>query len=461
MTATGVDLALAGASHQAALVRAGEVSVREVVQATLEQIERLDHRLNAFRVVRSERALAESGEPAAGPLSGVPVAIKDDTDVAGELTCRGTAADERVARQDAEVVARLRRAGAIVIGKTHVPELDAWGFTESMTFGATRNPWDLARSPGGSSGGSAVAVATGMSGVAHGTDGTGSLRNPAAWCGVFGFKPSRGRIPGPAALTGWHGMVVNGPMGRTVADVAAFMEATAGPGYVDAAAAPPRRLRIALTFRRPPGMGGKLDEPRRQAVHDAAELLRELGHEVDECDPALPRATTLAIDCRYLGGITADVAALPHPERLEPRTRSVARIGRILSAALPVAGMIERAAARALDEVHRDHDVLLFPGSVQGPLPIGAFHGRGALVTSFQDTARVAFQPLWNLVGRPAVMVPWSHDQDGLPTAVQLGARSADEPLLVSLAAQIEHARGVAPVPPLARAGESSLSGVC
>lgn len=208
---------LVGAAEQARRIAAGEVTPTEVVSACLARIRLLDHRLNAFRTVRAEAALAEAENPPAGPLRGVPVAIKDDTDVAGELTCYGTASERR-AEADAPVVARLRAAGAIVIGKTNVPELDSWGFTESMTFGATRNPWNLSRTPGGSSGGSAVAVATGMCGVAHGTDGTGSLRNPAAWCGVLGFKPGRGVVPGPAALSGWHGMVVNGPIARRAAD---------------------------------------------------------------------------------------------------------------------------------------------------------------------------------------------------------------------------------------------------
>jgi amidase len=439
---TPTDLAYAGAAEQARLVRSRSVSAREVVEAALERIARLQPRLNAFRVVLAEQALAAAEGDHDGPLAGVPVAIKDDTDVAGERTCFGTSAIEGRAAADSEVVARLRRAGAIVIGKTNVPELDSWGFTESMTFGITRNPWDTTRTPGGSSGGSAVAAATGMCGVAHGTDGTGSLRNPAAWCGLVGFKPGRGTIPGPASLTGWHGMVVNGGMARRTADVAAFLDAAAGDGFSAAVETPPQRLRIAMTLKPPPGMGGSLDEPRRQAVHEAADALRSLGHEVFERDPDLPRLTTLAIDARYFHGIAEDVAQVPHPERLERRTRSVARLGRALAPALRAAGRIERAVAAALDDVHRDADLLLFPGSVEGPWPIGRFHDSGAFVTGYLDTARVAFQPMWNLVGRPAAMLPWDRDEDGLPTAVQLGARPGGERLLLALAAQLEATRG-------------------
>ncbi len=434
---------LAGAAEQARRVDAGEVTPAEVVSASLARIRQLDHRLNAFRTVRAEAALAEAEDPPAGPLRGVPVAIKDDTDVAGELTCYGTASERR-AEADAPVVARLRAAGAIVIGKTNVPELDSWGFTESMTFGATRNPWDLSRTPGGSSGGSAVAVATGMCGVAHGTDGTGSLRNPAAWCGVLGFKPGRGVVPGPAALSGWHGMVVNGPIARRAVDAAAFMDAVAEGPFEPT---PPGGLRIAMTLKPPPGMGGKLDEERHRAVCQAADALRSLGHSIEERDPPLPRSVSLAIDARYFGGIADDVSLLPHSERLESRTRSVARLGRTLSPALKIADRIEDDASRALDEALDGCDLMLFPGSVQGPHPIGRFNDRGAIVTGYLDTSAVAFQPLWNLVGRPAAMVPWDLDGEGLPTAVQFGGRAGAERLLLSLIAQLESHRGAAPTP--------------
>jgi amidase len=236
-------------------------------------------------------------------------------------------------------------------------------------------------------------------------------------------------------------MVVNGPMGRRVRDVGAFLDAAVEEGYLEAAGDPPRRLRIALTFKPPPGMGGSLDEDRERAVHEAADLLRSLGHSVVERDPDLPRLSSLAIDARYFGGIADDVAALDHPERLEARTRSVARLGRALAPALRLAPRIERAAAAARDAIHADCDLLLFPGSVQGPEPIGRYHDRGALVTGYLDTARVAFQPLWNLVGRPAAMVPWDLDRDGLPPAVPFGAPPRGERLLLSLVGELEQVR--------------------
>src|SRR4051794_40825950 len=205
------ELAFSGAAQQARLIASGEVSAREVVEGALRRIERLDPTLNAFRVVLGERALAEAQQADARrrageerPLLGVPVAIKDDTDVAGVPTARGTAASDLTPRdRDAEVVRRLRAAGAVVVGKTNVPELMMWPFSESVSFGAARNPWSPDRTPGGSSGGSAAAVAAGLCGVALGTDGAGSIRIPAAFFGGFGLKPPRGRgAPDPGLGAG-------------------------------------------------------------------------------------------------------------------------------------------------------------------------------------------------------------------------------------------------------------------
>src|SRR4051795_2676586 len=230
------ELAYAGAAQQARLIAAGEVSAREVVGAVLRRIERLDPHLNAFRVVLPERALAEAdqadGRRRAGeerPLLGVPVAIKDDTDVAGVPTARGTAASDLTPRPaDAEAVRRLRAAGAVIVGKTNVPELMMWPWSEGVSFGAVRNPWALDRTPGGSSGGSGAAVAAALCGVALGTDGAGSIRIPAAFCGVFGVKPQRGRVPlEPGPSDDWHGLNVAGPLARTVADAALFLDAVA------------------------------------------------------------------------------------------------------------------------------------------------------------------------------------------------------------------------------------------
>jgi amidase len=449
-----LELAYAGAAEQARLVRSHEISAAELVHAALAQIERHDPLLNAFRVVLAEEAL-ESAQAleADGALLGVPVAIKDDTDVAGEVTTWGTAAHGPPAQKDSPVVARLRKAGAIVIGKTNVPELDLWAFTESKSFGKTSNPWNPSRTPGGSSGGSAVAAATGMAGVGHGTDGTGSARNPAAWTGLVGLKTQRGRLAARVGATGWRGMVVHGALGRHVVDVAAFLDAASGEGFLAAARQRPAPMRIALTLKPPPGSGAKLGDAQRQAVLRAAQLMRDLGHRVEERDPEWPRSTYYGIDLRYIVGVADDAGVLPAPEKLEVRTRRVAGLGRSLRPLVRLASRIEAKAAAALDELHRDADLLLFPGSVQGPPKLGEFDGRGALYTLLKDTANVAFQPPWNLVGRPALMLPAGFDYDGLPLAVQLGARPGQEAVLLSVAAQLERAlEWQAPRPPLNRA---------
>ncbi|HZB76589.1 MAG TPA: amidase family protein, partial [Solirubrobacteraceae bacterium] len=214
------ELAFAGLARQAELVRSGEVSSRELTELYLERIARLDPELNAYRVVLADEALAAAdaadARRAAGdapPLNGVPIAIKDDTDVAGHVTMRGSLAHDGRPREDAEVVARLRAAGCVLLGKTHVPELEAMCATESLAFGATRNPWDPARTPGGSSGGSGAAVAAGLAAAALGSDGAGSIRVPAAACGLFGLKPQRDRLPMRQC---WNGLSVTGCLTRGV-----------------------------------------------------------------------------------------------------------------------------------------------------------------------------------------------------------------------------------------------------
>src|SRR3954447_24125244 len=251
------DLAFSGAAHQARLIASGEVSAREVVDAVLRRIERLAPALTPSRVVLSERAVAEAQQAdarrragEARHLLGVPVAIKDDTDVAGVPTARGPAASDLSPRdRDAEVVRRLRAAGAVVVGKTNVPELMMWPFSESLSFGAARNPWSLEHTPGGSSGGSGGAVAAGLCAGALGTDGAGSIRIPAAFCGLVGLKPQRGRAAlDPGSSRGCHGLNHAGPLARTVADTALFLDAVADggreSGFAAAAARPPGRLRI-------------------------------------------------------------------------------------------------------------------------------------------------------------------------------------------------------------------------
>jgi amidase len=444
------DLAFAGAAEQARLIAAGDVSSRELVQTYLDRIERLDPQLNAWRIVFGERALAEADQADARrgagnvrALLGVPVAIKDDVDVGGEVTAWGTAAHGGPAPQDAEAVRRLRAAGAIVLGKTNVPEMTIWPFTETITFGATRNPWDVERTPGGSSGGTAAAVASGMVGLGLGSDGLGSIRIPSAWCGLFGIKPQRDRVPIAPHEDAWQGLSVNGPIARRVADAALFMDATTDGGFVQAATSAPGKLRIAVSTKLAPGQLARVSPDVRAAVERTAELLRSLGHEVTERDPEFPRSVMVNLLTRYFRGIHEDVAhAMPHPQRLEPRTRAMARVGRAIPASFVAKQRAAEAGLAARINAIFDHaDVLLQPGPVTGPTKIGQYHGRGALWTLNGVAPRVPFQGFWNGTGQPACAVPAGLDRDGLPVGVQLVGRPSDEATLISLSAQLEAER--------------------
>ncbi|HEX5852793.1 MAG TPA: amidase, partial [Solirubrobacteraceae bacterium] len=392
-----VDLAYAGIARQAALIAAGEVSSRELVDVYLERIARLDPKLNAFRVVLDERVRLEADQAdarrAAGaerPLLGVPIAVKDDIDVAGEMTAYGTNAVDGRASADAEVVRRLREAGAVIIGKTNVPELMLWPFTETNTFGATRNPWDLQRAPGGSSGGSAAAVAAGLVGAALGSDGAGSIRIPAAWCGLFGLKPQRGRVSVAPRARAWYGLSVNGVLSRSVADTALFHDVASGAidtdddsaptpaiPFAQAAATTPGHLRIAYSTKVPFGLISSLDKDAERALEDTVALLRSLGHEVTEQDPDYGIDTIPAVLVRYLRGAHQDAEALAHPERLERRTRGIARLGGLIPKGLLERALAaEGALAARLNRVLESHDVLITPATASPPPRIGQLQGR-------------------------------------------------------------------------------------
>lgn len=463
------ELAYAGIARQAGLIASGEVSSRELLDVYLERIERLDPQLNAFRIVFAERARLEAGQADARrgagdqrPLLGVPIAVKDDIDVAGEVTTYGTNAHGGPAAADAEVVRRLREAGAVIIGKTTVPELTLWPFTETATFGTTRNPWELQRAPGGSSGGSGAAVAAGLVGAALGSDGAGSIRIPAAWCGLFGLKPQRGRVSVAPRERPWHGLTVYGVLTRGVADTALFLDVAAAGGelsdgpapasahwFSEAAATSPARLRIAYSQRVPPGTITSLDGDAANAFRETIELLRSLGHELTERDPEYGAGAVAAVVVRYLRGTHDDARALAHPERLERRTRGMARLGGLIPATL-----LERALAgeadftSRLNRVFEDHDVLITPATAKPPPRIGQFQGRGALWTLNAVAGMVPYNGVWNVTGQPAASVPAGFGSDGLPRAVQLVGRPNDEATLLSLAGQIESERAWTQVRP-------------
>jgi amidase len=455
-----IELAFAGIAEQARLIAAGDVSSRELVELYLQRIGQYDSKLNAFRVLFAERALLEAeqadarrGAGGERPLLGVPIAVKDDIDIAGEVTAMGSNAYGDPKSADAEVVRRLREAGAIVIGKTNVPELCMWPFTETMTWGSTRNPWDLQRAPGGSSGGSGAAVAAGLVGGALGSDGAGSIRIPAAWCGLFGLKVQRGRVPMAPAVEPWHGLSVNGILGRTVADTALFLDLAAGlaqPGAPSAPQAPfsraltdrPPRLRIAVSTRIPTGIVSSLDADAKRALEETVELLRSLGHHTEELHPDYGLDTIPSVLVRMLRGIHDQAGAMEHPKRLERRTRAMARLGSLLPAgALDWSLRHEADLRERLGAVFADHDLLLTPTTAKPPPRIGQLEGRGAIWTLNAVAGLVPYNAPWNLTGQPACSVPAGFGTDGLPRAVQLVGRVEDEATLIALAAEIEAER--------------------
>ena len=450
------DLAFAGLARQAELMRAGEVSARELTELYLERIERLESQLRCYRIVLAEEALVAADAAdrrrggAAPPLNGIPIAIKDDTAMAGQVSARGSLGHAGPAAEDDEIVARLRAAGAVALGKTHVPELEAMGATESLAFGATHNPWDTARTPGGSSGGSAAAVAAGLAAASLGTDGVGSIRIPAAACGLFGLKPSRGLLP---TAHDWNGMVVSGALARGVLDSALFLDAAGAPGSDFAAAArrAPSALRIAYSFRVPRGLTASPEDEQRNAVLRTAELLRDVGHTVQERDPDYGNVS-VNVTTRYLEGLRIEAQTLARPELIARPTRGLVGMG----AKLP-SFLVERAHAQEADDRERiaasleGFDVLMTPALTRRPPPIGEWHGLPAPLMLNGMANFVAYLPIWNHTGQPAAAVPVEAAPDGFPVAVQLVGRPGEDATLISLSAQLETATGwLARQPPLA-----------
>lgn len=471
---TGLDLELllAPAIEQAALVRSGGISARELVDASLTAIERLDPEVNAFVSLAPERALEEAermrpGDPR--PLCGVPIAVKDFlTATEGLATSEGSRAfGDWVADHDAAHVRHLREAGAILVGKTNTPELGMRPVTEPERFGPTRNPWDLRLSAGGSSGGSAAAVAGCMVPLADGSDLSGSIRIPAACCGLVGLKPSRGRVSiGPDLADVGAGHISDGVLSRTVLDTAVALDAIAGyePGdhylpllpaarFAEAARRRPGPVRIRLALQAPLGL--PIDEQPTKAARRAADLLAELGHHVDVGVPdwedhRLPQAweTFVAGVVQHLIRVVARLhGGRFDPKALEPATRTWAlERPPILAADYLEAIEHLRALTRRILRSWPEDEVLLTPTLTRLPAAVSAVSSQAGVS---DDAVRFsALVRLWNMTGQPAISCPLHETADGVPVGVQLVGPPGRDDLLLSLAGQLEMAAGWRPRQP-------------
>ncbi|OXS35338.1 amidase [Streptomyces sp. XY006] len=427
------------AAEISAAVREKRVTPREVVAEHLERIRRLDGRLGAFRLVRAERALAEADEVAARgdlaelPLAGVPVAVKDNLAVRGESRRVGSAATpDTPAARDHVTVARLRAAGAVVVGLTNVPELCVFGTTDGV-LGTARNPWDPARSAGGSSGGSATAVAAGMVPIALGNDGMGSLRIPAANCGLVTIKPGRGVVPTGAGDSDWFGMSENGPLATTVEDARLMLAVLAGTEPAPPSA--PGALKVALSLRSPLA-GVTIGRPYAAATRDAAGLLMRAGHQVRRADPPYPLSLAATSLMHWTAGTAADARPLD-PRLLTRRTRVHARLGRPFVSAAG-AGTAREQLRHRLEPFFAEYDVLLTPALARRSPKAGPWHERGWLSNLLVNTNYSPLTPPWNLTGWPAMAVPCGTLPSGAPCAVQLVGRPGTEDLLLAVAGQLE-----------------------
>ncbi len=452
----------AGLRETAELIASGTVTSAELVDAALARIDAAQPALNAFKLVRADAARAEAAAAdrrlAAGerlPLLGVPIAVKDDTEVAGEPTAFGCDGDFPPATEDAELVRRLRLAGAVIVGKTNTPEFGQWPITDGPAFGATRNPWNTDHTPGGSSGGTAAAVAAGLVPAAVGSDGAGSIRIPAAWSHLVGIKPQRGRVSSWPDPDAFNGLTCNGPLARTVEDAALLLDALTGNAPGDRHRPPPPaepylavaerrdpgRLRIALALNAPfSGVPVKLHPQVREQVERIAAVLAGLGHEV-EAGKVHYGAVGPAFMPRSMSGVRGFVQRAPHADLLDPRTRENARLGAVIGGPLlAVSRATEGLLQRQIGWIFRRADVVLAPTTAKPPLRVGAIEGLSGWQTDKTVAAACPYAYPWNVVGWPGVNVPAGFTQNGLPVGAQLLGPANSEPLLIALAAQLQDA---------------------
>ena len=462
----GDDLLFKPAAELATLVRRGDLSARELVSQSLGQIEALDPAINAFSDVDGDRALAAAAKIGAGgerPFAGVPIAVKGNVPVAGMRMDFGSAfLSEHRPGHNAYLVRRLLDAGFVVVGITSLPEFGILPTTEPRHHGPTRNPWDTDRTPGGSSGGSAAAVAAGMVPLAHGNDGGGSLRIPASCTGLVGLKPSRGRVSRGPDL-GDSYLACDGVLTRTVAETAQLLDVLAGYEVGDATWAPrpaepyglscrrePGRLRIAMSAENSLGM--EADPECLRAMRETGELLQSLGHEVKEASPALPGAEVLAVFTQVFGPaislgirfgeLLAGRAAAD--DEIEPLSRAIQQRSLDMTSVDHLVATAQlQALARGVIAFFAEHDLLLTPALAERPLRIGELDGCGSSpMEDFTRSGRFTpYTALFNVTGQPAISVPAGFGPDGLPTNVQLVAKPLGEDTLLQVATQLEAAR--------------------
>lgn len=429
------------AAEIAAAVREKRATPREVVAEHLARIERLDGRVGAFRVVRAEAALAEADEVASRPdlaelpLAGVPVAVKDNLAVRGEANRVGSAATpEAPAAEDHVTVARLRAAGAVVVGLTNVPELCVFGTTEGV-HGTARNPWDLTRTAGGSSGGSGAAVAAGFVPLALGNDGMGSLRIPAANCGLVTIKPGHGVVPAGISDGDWFGMSENGPLATTVEDTRLMLAVLADTDPEAVRPSEPAMRRVAVSLRSPLA-GVTVTRPWTTAARDAAGVLIKAGHQVRRADPPYPLSLSTTSLTHWTAGTAVDAQDLDR-RLLTRRTRVHAAVGRRFVGRVRAGDSRERL-RRRMEPFFAEYDVLLTPALARRSPKSVAWHERGWLANVLANTNYSPLTPPWNLTGWPAMSVPFGTLPSGAPTAVQLVGRPGSEAVLLEVARQLE-----------------------
>ena len=461
------DLSRLDATAQAELVRTGQASAVELVDAAIARIDKLNPQLNAVIHELFDRARAEAaGELPDGPFRGVPFLLKDfAAELEGTPFSEGTRfSGDYVSTHTQELTRRFQAAGLVICGKTNTPEFGILPTTEPQRFGPTRNPWDPARTTGGSSGGSAAAVASGMVPVAHANDGGGSIRIPASCCGLVGLKPSRARVTA-APLYGdiMGGLVAEHVVSRTVRDSAAMLDAISGPTLGEPYVAPerrgesflaavtraPGRLRVALSVAAP---NGEVVHPDCvAAARAAAELCASLGHDVVEAAPAIEADAFTghfinawaAGNAWTMGDWEERLGRAATPDDVEPLTWALVEMGRTIGAGQYLKAVQElQKASRQIARFLDDYDLLLTPTLGEPPVPLGTFDSPPdqPLYGLFRAAAFVPFTPVFNVTGQPAISLPLHHSAEGLPIGVQFAARLGDEETLLSLAGQLEQA---------------------